>query len=378
LFDHADLLRQKAMVFSLFKRKSSVPPELTFKARVERFWRWFEAEAPRIYAAIDAKQSHTLSDETTKKVRELGLHAWVFGPGANDVGHSLTVTGEGELHRQLLAIYWASRAPQIPGWTFYPARQPGKVKGITIKLGETNFDPMEFWLVPTVNVENKNIDVQVWHPLFGSMEDGQRYMILFLFLDEALGEYGTGRWIGRVAFELKRMGEAIPITEVKEFVERTREANGWGEVPLGESFSVYTFKEPHNHFRRGDIICISTMNSALFKDYLNAEGDLEDPLKGSGADYVYVEFDADWLPEGKEVAKRGDVEHALDVALKNAQSGRLMGGAWGVNSAYVDLMIFDGANSVEIVRRVLGEVGVPKGSSINYFAREKVGWRVVL
>jgi hypothetical protein len=371
-------LRQKTVVFSIFRRKGSNPAELTFKARVERFWEWFEGEASRIYGVIDAKQSDTLHDELTPKVQELGLNAWVFGPGANDVGHSLTVTGEGVLHRQLLAMYWASRAPEIAGWTFYPARQPGKVKGITIKLDETNFDPMEFWLVPTVNVEDETIDLQVWHPLFRSMEDGQRYMILFLFLDEALGEYGTGQWIGQVAFDSKQMGEAIPITEVKEFVERTRDANAWKELPPGESASLYTFEEPHNRFRRGDIMTIATMNSALLQDYLGAEGDLEDPLKGSGADYLYVEIDADWLPEGEEVEKRGQVEDALDAALRNAQSGRLIGGALGVNSAYIDLMVFDGANSLEIIRGVLREIGAPKGSSINYFAREKVEWRVVV
>src|SRR6185436_11535980 len=125
----------------------------------------------------------------------------------------------------------------------------GKVKGITIKLDVTNFDPMEFWLVPTVNVEEEKIDLQAWHPLFGAMEDGQRYMILFLFLDEALGEYGTGRWIGRVALESKRMGEAIPITEMKEFVDRVSSEYDWKGFPPGEGARLFEFKEPHNRFR---------------------------------------------------------------------------------------------------------------------------------
>ena len=53
--------------------------------------------------------------------------AWVYGPGAagyGEPGRSLTLSGEGVSHRQLLAVYWASRAPRLDGWTFYASRQP--------------------------------------------------------------------------------------------------------------------------------------------------------------------------------------------------------------------------------------------------------------
>jgi hypothetical protein len=365
-------------MFSLFKRKGPSAPEATFKTRVERFWEWFTIEAARLYAVVDAGQSATLADEITTKVESLGLGAWVFGPGAGGVGHSLTVTGEGDLHRQLLTIYWVSRAPKIDKWTFYPSRQPGPVKGWSINIGNAKFDPMEYWLVPSVNLEDEKIDLQVWHPRFDSMDEKTRGFVLFLFLDEALGEYGTQRLIGKVSYNPKALGEAIPITELKDYVDRVQAQNEWRKLAPGEGGTIYQLGEPHARFRRGDIISISTMNPKLLMQYLDAAGQLSDPLKGTGADYVYVSFERGWLPRGGEVAKRGEIEDCLDRVLKNARSGRLIGGAMGTENAYIDLMIFDGQNSLQIVRELLEAAKLPKETSINYFAKEKVGWRVVL
>jgi len=40
-------------------------------------------------------------------------------------------------------------------------------------------------------------------------------------------------------------------------------------------------------------------------------------------------------------------------------------------SAYIDLLLFDGRNSLEIVQEVLREKGMPEGSSVGYFSKEK-------
>jgi len=72
------------------------------------------------------------------------------------------------------------------------------------------------------------------------------------------------------------------------------------------------------------------------------------------------------------------IENALEAALKAEHSGRVLGGAFGTQFAYLDLMLFDGRNSVQIVERVLREQNLPAGTAINFFAREKLSQRVVL
>lgn len=361
----------------LFRRRPETAAQITFKTRVQRFWKWYAEVSPRFYQAIEACQSLTLTAEVSSKVDELvpGF-AWVFGPGENDEGHSFTLSGEGNLHRQLLAIFWRENAPKLPGWTFYAARQPGPVHGMRMDMDGRQFNPLEFWVTPFVNKDNEKLDITVWHPLFDKMAEKERWTVLFLFLDEVLGEYGTQQFIGEIKQDPKRLADSMPLEELNEFLKRVQSENGWKKLPPGEGSVLYKLGEQHTRFLRGDIVVGNTRHPCLINEYLKAEGELEDPLKSTGADYVFVGFDAKILPKGNESAARGEIEDALDQTLRTAGSGRLLGGAWGRENAYIDLLLFDGANSIEIVKTVLHEKALPPGSSINYFAKEKRKYRV--
>jgi hypothetical protein len=364
---------------SLFKRKSVAAAEVSFKRRVQQFWAWFAGAAPRFYQAIADGRASDLATEVSAKVDEVILgFAWVFGPGENGQGHSFTLSGEGDLHRQLLAIYWQSQAPSLPGWKFYGARQPGSLRGKQIAISSGKFDPLEFWISPAVNLEAKKFDITAWHPRFDKMTERERGMMVQLFLDEALGEYGTQQWIGEIKLAPKRPANSMPLEELSDFSRRVQSEHGWKKLPPGESSTVYRCKEPRSRFLRGDIVTGTTIHPRLINEYLKAEGELEDPLKGTGADYVFVTFNAQILPAGNESHARGEMEEALDQALRMSASGRLLGGAWGSQNAYIDLLLFDGPASVEIVIGVLRKLRLPAGSSLDYFAREKRALRRVI
>jgi hypothetical protein len=175
-----------------------------------------------------------------------------------------------------------------------------------------------------------------------------------------------------------RLAESIPLEELRDFTQRVQSETGWKKLPPGEGGVVYRINEQHNRFARGDVIGGTTMHSRLINDYLAAEGEMEDSLAGTGADFVFVTFATKILPQGGEVDGRAKIEDALDNGLKESKSGRLLGGALGTSNAYIDLLLLDGAASIEIVRRVLREQGLPAGSSINYFAKEKRGHRILL
>ena len=236
----------------------------------------------------------------------------------------------------------------------------------------------EFWVTPLVNQDEEKVDITVWHPLFETLPEGERWTVLFLFLDEVLGEYGTQQWIGEIKHDPKALSDSIPIKELNEFLIRLQAERGWKKCPPGESGSMYRMKEQHNRFLRGDIIAGSTMHMQLIDEYLEAEGEPEDPLKGTGADYVFVAFDAKILPVGNQVTVRAEIEDALDQALKPLASGRMLGGALGRENAYIDLLLFDGLASVEIVMKVLRDRKLPAGTSVDYFAKEKRGFRRVI
>jgi hypothetical protein len=365
-------------MLSLFKRKDG-SAALTFKTRVQRFWEWYAEVAPRFYQTVEAGDCSELVDEVSAKVDELlpGF-AWVFGPGENGQGHSFTLSGEGNLHRQLLTIFWQARAPKLDGWTFYASRQPGSVQGMVMEIEDSEFNPLEFWITPYVNREEEKIDLTVWHPFFDKIPEMDRWKILFLFLDEALGEYGTQQFIGEMKHDPKRLADSIPLEELNEFVRRVQSENGWKKAPPGESEFVYKSENQDAPFLRGDIVVGTTRHLVLINEYLDADGELEDPLEGTGADYIFVAFDSGILPAGSEADARGEIEEALVKPLMAADSGRFLGGAWGRQNAYIDLLLFDGASSIEIVKQVMRDRALPAGSSINYFAKEKRGRRIVI
>ena len=366
-------------MLSLFRRKSAAPAESTFKTRVLQFWDWYTEVSPRFFQTIEAGQCPSLAEEVSVKVDELlpGF-AWVFGPGANGQGHSFTLSGEGVLHRQLLSLYWLSRVPALPGWTFYAARQPGSITGKCIEIGGREFDPLEFWLTPAVARDVEKVDITVWHPMFDRMQEQDRGTVLFLFLDEVLGEYGTEQWIGEIKLNPQRLADSIPLAELPEFLRRVEAEHGWKKLPPGESAVLYRCENPHDRFLRGDIVVGSTMHMQLINEFLKAEGELEDPLRGTGADYVFVTFDRQTLPTDAAVPARGEIEDALDQSLRASATGRLIGGAMGTQNAYIDLLLFDGPASLEIVQQVLRDKSLPAGSAIHYFAKEKRGHRIVL
>jgi hypothetical protein len=367
-------------MFSLFRKRQSTE-ELTFKARVEKFWQWYSQVGARFYQTIESGKCADLAAEVSEGVDDLlpGL-AWVFGAGVAGVGHSFTLSGEGVLHRQLLAIYCVSRAPKLNGWTFYASRQPGTIECIGMEIGGHKFDAMEFWITPKIDAESEKVNITVWHPLFATVrKENERLSPLFLFLDEVLGEFGTGQWIGEIESNDTQLADAIPLKELHAFIKKIETEKGWQKLPPGESGVVYSREERLNRFLRDDIIAGSTTHPDLVNEYFRVEGRLQDPLAGTGADYAFVSFDCAFFPDVKEmVDKRSIIEEALDKALVSAQSGRVLGGAFGTHFGYIDLLLFDGRNSLEIVGRVLRKQNLPAGTAINFFAKEKISQRVIL
>lgn len=367
-------------MFSFFKSKAAKADEVTFTKRVEQFWNWYAEEAPRFFETIEAGNCASLEQEVSRNVDKFfpGIGSWVFGPGEGGLGHSFTLSGEGVLHRQLLTQFWHSQAPNLKGWTFYPARQPGSIQGIKMNLAGKEFKGAEFWITPTVNSESEKLDIIAWHPLLAGLDRKPCMTALFLFLDEVLGEYGTGQWIGEITLDDHRLADAIPLGELPALTQNLMAEKGWEKLPPGEAAYGFTRKQHHQRFLRGDIIAGTTTHLPLLNEYLSAEGNYPDPLAGTGADYLFVTMDCAPVPKEQLVDFRMNFEDALDKSLREERNGRTLGGGTGSLNIYIDLIIFDGSESLRTIRRVLENKKAPAGTAIHYFAKEKRGQRIVL
>lgn len=345
----------------------------SFKQGVTAFWNWFPTVAERFYETIERGACGELTDETVDFMSQhLPGMAWSFGPGEDD-GHSFTVSGEGFLPKQLLAQVWHSSKVEVDGWTFYASRQPSpeeRLNDLAITIGEDQRIDMDSLLVQTnVDEENEKIDLIAWHSAYEHLPEADRVQILFLLLDEALGEFGTQSWIGTI--EVNPLTEDQPHTrsldQLPKYVESVGAYHEWEKLPPTETYSLYEM--PGNlEGPRGDTAVGNTCIMDVIGAYVGGKGKLEDdPLADTRAQLAYIQIDGRHFPDGEQADVRGNIEDVINEALESHGAGQVLGGAFGLQSSYIDLLLLDGDNSLAIVREQLSQLQMPD-SEIHFFA----------
>lgn len=321
-------------------------------------------------ASIDDKRCGDLTEEVSRNVDALGgRFGWVFGPGDGGARHSFTLTGEGVVERQILAQYWESRAPKLAGWSFYSSRQASLVQpSWEVEMHGETFNPAAFWCAVFIDDQAEKFDITVWHPLFAKLPKKEQFRILFIVLDELFGEFGTQRWLGEIKMADDRLAESMPIAELRDFVTAETAKREWKLIPPGECVSLFRFEEARD-FPRGDVLTWATRVPSLMLELSDTEGKPTDLIEGSGADFVFVTIPKEMLPKGGEVDARFEIEEAFENALQSAQSGTVIGGSLGPNGGYVDVLIFDGNKSLEIITSVMRQIGMPKAASVFRFCK---------
>lgn len=233
--------------------------------------------------------------------------------------------------------------------------------------GET-FKPSAFWCSVFVDEQSEKFDITVWHPLFAKLPKEEQFRILFIVLDELFGEFGTQRWLGEIKMADDRLAESMPVAELRDFVTAETAKREWKLIPPGERVSLFRFEEPDD-FPRGDVTTWTTRVPSLIHELFDTEGKPADLIAGSGADFVFVTVPKEMLPKGGEADARYEIEESFENALLSAQSGTVIGGSLGPNGGYIDLLIFDGSRSLEIITSVMRQIGMPKEASVFRFCK---------
>ncbi len=369
------------MAFWNRKKKQQAEVTATFKKKVADFWSWYSERAQFFYDTIEDGRCGDLQPEVSENVNRLwDDFAWVFGPGPDEKGgHSFTLTGEGILHRQFLTKYWLDQAPDLDGWTFYSSRQPGDAdSGCSISIRDRQFKFGSMWVSAKPDPEHENVDIAAWHPLFNEVDKEVQSTVLYLILDEVLGEFGTDLWLGVIEATDTELADSMPVTELREFIHDLEIKEGWRKSDPTESYSLYELPEPDDDFLRSDTVAGTVCNMPLINEYLNSHGKMEDQIEGSGAEFVFVAFDSAILPDGEQTDFRAKIEDCLEDALVPEKSGRVLGGAIGNNLTYIDLLIFDGDHSLALIKEELIRQELPAGTTVHFFASGNEGRRIVL
>ena len=349
-------------------------PKQTFRQRVDEFWDWFPTVAPGYHQQLLGKRGNEVVADVERKLDKLlpGI-CWGFGVENVDQGNvSFNLTGEGHIAKQLLAEHWLSELVEMPGWTFFGSRQPSspeKLKGMNIKVrDEQSIEADTFLLRTTVDEKNEKVDIAVWHSAFEQLGEEHHLPILFIFLDEALGEFGTQKWLGDIRIdETVAGGETRSLAELPKFIDSIQRYHEWEKLSPLDSYTGYEVSEQSSG-RRGDTLVGTTCIPDIVSEFLNHNGRLtEDPLPGLGAEFVYVAIDGAVFPDGQQVDVRTNIEDTINDALRPESSGRSLGGAFGDNESYIEFLLFDGENSRTILLNTLAELQLGGRSRIESF-----------
>ncbi len=333
---------------------------ITFRERVLDFWQWFPTIADKVAESLQSGNGlDGLDFDFTAEVRErVGGLSWVFGPGESDDRLSFTVTGEGQRARQLLSHYWLSLAVEVPKWDFYCSRQPSPPEHLAllaIDVGGNSVDAETLMIAPEIVEKDQVVNIKAWHESFENIPDEARFQILYLLLDEALGEYATQTKLGDMQFNSDL--DAIPLSEFPKFLEDLWKEKDWEISSPLETYSGYG-AEPSSGFDRADTIAGFTCVPNLVLSFLNQSGKLaEDPIENSGAQHVFVQIKMEIENLDDPLAFRNDLENKISEQIDG--SGYVTGGATGTHNLYIDLVIFDGDHSKALVNKALEDLEEP-------------------
>lgn len=191
---------------------------------VAAFWAWWEAEGSRLVTrALEARKPKRIVEAMSAHVQAVaaGL-AWELAAGTTSQ-HVLVVTAEGNPALRAAARRWLRAAPPPDDtWSYADFRLPTvgyettalELAGSRIVLGDVR-------VATTPN--GAALDVAVHHPALASLPPGVDVRVVFLALDNCLGEEVVETWIGRVEPSTARPPGAYPLARLPRAVEVHRE-----------------------------------------------------------------------------------------------------------------------------------------------------------
>lgn len=225
--------RLAAQLGPLTSQQSGLNPDA-----VAAFWAWWSGAKGRIAAAIADRTlgESPLVGEISDAVH--GLHpdfAWELGPGKT-AHHNLTITPEGNLQLRRLTAQWLASAPPADSvWEYSASRRAAS--GPNLEIGGKQFREDDFRIAWKYDQSRARFDVTLFHPHFKKSDHDLVRHVLFLTLDQALGEDDVERWIGTLDATTSQPREAKSLKDFKAAIA-TAQQSAKGEVfSLGQGQS---------------------------------------------------------------------------------------------------------------------------------------------
>lgn len=353
-------------------------------AAIDRWWSAFSVKESELNAFFEGERDF---DVTAWMGEFLGpVHPnlmWEFGPGSIHP-HRLTITPETDRHLRPLVQTVLERAPESAYFdfsAFRPAESPASCRESV--LARTRH-PLAFDHVEVAAGESNRVDVVGVFPRgYPNGDEDLAMHQTFVMIETLLGEEMLDSWVGNIDVAMSSPGKnAVSLSDFPGRFAAVRQeiVEALPDLPL---HAVDMDEEQWSSFERepaeqADYPCLDdvfvgvapTRSVELLNTFFKNVPFDSSRFSRRNEVFCYVKIDAAEGLEQTAFADRGEVEDALNGAIRPEGFGCTFGGATGHRYSYLFLAVTRRKEAFDRVRSILQKGRIPKRSWILFFDSE--------
>ena len=334
-------------------RELSLPINIKpFRVRTEEGWASFLAGEGELRSLMDEKDREAVSEKLMSRCSELLSPAFsspAFELGHNGEKYELILTPEGDRTRLFQLAYFQKRAPRalLENWNVKVGRTRSESFGLRMYGRDISLEDVQVWAETT---QNNSLDLKLYCEKLAPLRkenEGQVYSIIYILLDQALGELAAMRYVDRLeVLEAPAEGEPITLDKLAGFAASQVDPESWERSndpeAACERYTAYEGKpsEEENFDLRADVYVGVTCCVPLLNGYFQNDDYYMDRLHRDGVVPGFFYYPLDGVGRDDILDLRDQLEQAI-TARCGEGIATFTGGATGTTLGYLDFIAWD-------------------------------------
>lgn len=333
-------------------RELSLPIHIKpFRVRTEEGWASFLAGEGELRSLMDEKDREAVSEKLVSRCSELLSPAFsspAFELGHNGEKYELILSPEGDRTRLFQLAYFQKHAPRalLENWNVKVGRTRSQSFGLRMYGQDISLEDVQVWAEAT---QNNGLGLKLYceklAPLMKENE-GQVCNMLYILLDQALGELAAMRYVdGLDILKAPGPGASMPLNKLADFVART-DPEGWARAGDPENacdrWSAYQ-GEPSQEEEwplRADIYAGVSCCVSLINAYFQNDDYYMDRLHADGVVPGFFYYPLDGVGRDDILDLRDQLEQAIEARCGEGIV-TFTGGSTGTELGYLDFIAWD-------------------------------------
>lgn len=332
------------------------------------WWNEFCKQAVHIDGYFCGREEMDIPEWMLQNLQAINPHLmWEFGPARRGAGHRLVITPETRRELRPLVREILRRAPQIEGWEFYAYRLAESVDEAAASVkGRTGSDLGPLEVLVQLGAFNR---VDLHFLGFPPETDPQHaYSVAFVASESLLGEEVLDRWIGVIDVS-PRSGEdersfaltdlQAKVAQLVEQIQETLPEKPWFEIDIENGVLWSTLQvdvdDCDDCIQQEDLFVAITPVPGVVQNGLASAPFDSARFSRCGEKFCYLKIDGSQGLDGSVFSDRGEIEDAINGALRPKKLGSAIGGGTGRRYSDVELALADVDRAWQEMRLVLQE-----------------------